>query len=200
MNKYFLLLIVLSAVSFINSEDYTIGDYYDYFYGLLAQTGTNLDCPLFFLTNKDKILEYYYDAVKQIVDGKIGYTDFQPEIISDVAYGNVGFKITELPEFRTNCEEIPLQKINELLYSDYETKKEINQNIFKFKLAKNYLTMNGQYELTKGSELHNMNARALGTYISIILTIYKNGTPDKILSRFKNYYELELLKTITKKN
>ena len=200
MNKYFLLLIALSAVSFINSEDYTIGDYYDYFYGLLAQTGTNLDCPLFFLTNKDKILEYYYDAVKQIVDGKIGYTDFQPEIISDVAYGNVGFKITELPEFRTNCEEIPLQKINELLYSDYETKKEINKNIFKFKLAKNYLTMNGQYELTKGSELNNMNSRALGTYISIILRIYKNGTPDKILFRFKNYYELELLKKMKKKN
>ena len=117
-----------------------------------------------------------------------------------MAYGNVGFKITELPEFRTNCEEIPLQKINELLYSDYETKKEINQNIFKFKMAKSYLTMNGQYELKKGSELNNMNSRALGTYISIILTIYKNCTPDKILSRFKNYYELELLKTITKKN
>ena len=36
-----------------------------------------------------------------------------------------------------------------------------------------------------------MNSRALGTYISIILRIYKNGTPNKILFRFKNYYELE---------
>ena len=199
MNKYFLLLIALSAASFINSEDYTIGDYYDYFYSVLAQTGTHLDCPLFFLTNKDKILEYYYDAAKQIVDGKIDYTDFQPEIISDVAYGKVGFKITELPEFRTNCEEIPLQKINDLLlYSDYETKKKINKNIFKFKWAKTLLKMNSDYELEKGRELHNMIARNLGHYISIILTIYENGTPVEILSRFEDYYKLELLKKMKK--
>ena len=69
--------------------------------------------------NQDLILIYELILLQQI-----DYIDFQPEIISDVAYGNVGFKITELPEFRKNCEEIPVQKINELLlYSDYETKK-----------------------------------------------------------------------------
>ena len=200
MNKYFLLLIALSAVSFINSEDYTIGDYYDYFYSVLAQTGTHLNCPLFFVNNKDKILEYYYDAAKQIVDGRVGYiTETRADLISDVVYGNVGEKIVKLPEFRTSCEEIPLKKMNELLfYFDYETKKEINQNIFKFKWAKTLLKMNSDFELEKGRELHNMIARNLGHYISIILTIYENGTPVEILSRFEDYYKLELLKKMKK--
>ena len=89
--------------------------------------------------------------------------------------------------------------MNELLfYFDYETKKEINQNIFKFKWAKTLLKMNSDYELEKGRELHNMIARNLGHYISIILTIYENGTPVEILSRFEDYYKLELLKKMKK--
>ena len=55
MKKFFVLLFAISAVSFINSKENTVGDYYDYFVTLYAELGVNLDCLASFLIIKKKL-------------------------------------------------------------------------------------------------------------------------------------------------
>ena len=66
MKKFFVLLFAISAVSFINSKEYTVGDYYDYFVTLFAELGVKLDCPGFFLDNKEEIIKHYFSQPKKL--------------------------------------------------------------------------------------------------------------------------------------
>ena len=66
MNKFFLLLVAINAVAFINSKEFKIDEYYDYFVTLVLKTYGNLDCPTFLFSNKENILGYYDLAVKKV--------------------------------------------------------------------------------------------------------------------------------------
>jgi len=70
MKKFFVLLFAISAVSFINSQEYTISVYLHYFISLLAKASDiNIQCPEFLLSKEDKIVEIYYIAARKLKDG-----------------------------------------------------------------------------------------------------------------------------------
>ena len=178
MNKFFVLLFAISAVSSINSKEYTIGEYYDYFIEVYAKTGEKLDCPLFLLKNKKTILEYYYVAARNIVGGTK----------RDDAIGETGLQIAGLPGFRAVCEEIPMKKIIKLLQSSEEQQKEINQKMYSDIYIKNGLSVEGlSYMFTINSsdlkERFIKSSEYFGKFLAIFIQLTDKDS-NKILAKF----------------
>ena len=180
MNKSLLLILAISAVSFINTKEYTIGEYYDYFIELYAKTGETLDCPAFLLSNKEKFLVLYYTAAINIKQGTK----------RDDAMGEVGLQITGTPGFRAVCQEIPMKKIIKLLISPEEQKKEINQKINSDIYIKNGLSVEGlSYMFTINSsdlkERFIKSSEYLGKFLALFLQLTDRDS-NKILNKFNN--------------
>ena len=133
MNKFFLLLVAINAVAFINSKEFKIDEYYDYFVTLVLKTYGNLDCPTFLFSNKENILGYYDLAVKKVKKG----TKWEN------AMSEAGLQVFGLPGFRDECKEISLIDIIGALNSSDEKKNEINVKMYNDKATKTELFSNG---------------------------------------------------------
>ena len=185
MNKFFLLLFALSAVSFINSQKYTLDNYYEFFIGLLIYK-IPYDCPAFFFNNKERILDLYYDAFNNIVKGTK----------MSEAYSNVGVQISEINGFNEACsEKLPLGDIVNLIRSgDISHKdKEIKEIIFggETNKALGQIAMSARaYESFKdfGDELPAK--KTFGRYLATFLTINEeDGDKVEMFKKFLNYYK-----------
>ena len=181
MKKFFVLLFAISAVSFINSKEYTVGDYYDYFVTLFAELGVKLDCPGFFLDNKEEIIKYYFFAAQKVaIEG-----------FPDKYYAEVGVKISELPGFKTECKnKLPLGKIVESLESPKEQTKEIYKKIFSTQREKDLVSIYANlYNLnlkTKGPD-YNGVFESFGKFLAVFLGLGERN-PSKYLPIFIDYY------------
>jgi len=100
MNKFFLLFFALSAVSFINSQKYTLDNYYEFFIELLVYKAP-YKCPAFLFDHKKQIIDLYYDAFNKIVKG----TEMHD------AYSNVGVELSQMKGFNESCSDINFQII-----------------------------------------------------------------------------------------
>ena len=115
MNKFFVLLFAISAVSYINSQECALYGYLHYFISLLSKApDTNIECPEFLLSKEEKIKEIYYMAARKLKQGA-KWDDVMAE---------AGLQISGIPEFREKCNNMPLGGISQLLFLILKKQKE----------------------------------------------------------------------------
>ena len=182
MNKFFVLLFAISAVSYINSQECALYGYLHYFISLLSKApDTNIECPEFLLSKEEKIKEIYYMAARKLKQGA-KWDDVMAE---------AGLQISGIPEFREKCNNMPLSGISQLLlFDNEEAKREINKVIRSNRYVKSELISNGFGYMTslRRDELFQQvieSSEYFGKYLAIFLQL-KDDDPKKILDSFKS--------------